>query len=388
MTGSLPIDLQFRGIGRLHLRSGTTKRQTRDAMRAMLRTLYQVGRQDVLRDLKANRITVMQVWEQYRQGKLNEIPTGELVRALATAWAEWLEQKEIAARTRRDYGEAWTRLGAGGGATFVDLPGLLQTHRKGCLGVRARTFNKDRAAILAFVHSILGDTHWLALACRRVAPLKVAKERRLPFHPLTVEQAKALAARLAPHHARTLWLLCLTGMRPEEAFEEIGNRWAVEPDGIRIHGTKSAAAERIVPRVGLLVKPSTKRQAFYQALRAASTRRVVAGGEVVAGPPATTYPKSPQGDKRGGGRVARVSGVGCTPWDGETVTPYDLRRTYSQWLDLARIPQFRQSYYLGHGPKNLDQLYQRMRASSEYLREDAAALEQLVGESVAVRLVK
>lgn len=28
-------------------------------------------------------------------------------------------------------------------------------------------------------------------------------------------------------------------MRPEEAFEEIGNRWEVEPDGIRVHGTKS-----------------------------------------------------------------------------------------------------------------------------------------------------
>jgi hypothetical protein len=68
--------------------------------------------------------------------------------------------------------------------------------------------------------------------------------------------------------------------------------------------------------------------------------------------------------------------------------PYDLRRTYAQWLDLVRIPQFRQSYYLGHGPKNLDQLYQRMQASSEYLREDAAAPGQLVGGSVVVRLVK
>lgn len=343
MTGSLPIDLQFKGIGRLHLRSGTMKRQVRDAMRSMLRTLYQIGRHDVLRDLKANHITVLQIYERYRTGQLAELPTGELMRPLPAAWTEWLEGKEIAARTRRDYGEAWDRLGAGEAATFVDLPGLLQAHRKDCLGVRARTFNKDRAALLAFVHSALGEAHWLALACRRVAPLKVAKDRRMPFHPLTVEQARALGARLKPHHAQTFWLLCLTGMRPEEAFEEIGNRWEVEPDGVRVHGTKSSAADRVVPRVGLLVRPATKRQAFYQALRAAS---------------------------------------------GETVSPYDCRRSYAQWLDLARIPQFRQSYYLGHGPKNLDQLYQRMRASAQHLREDAAALEQLVGESVAVRLVK
>jgi hypothetical protein len=51
-------------------------------------------------------------------------------------------------------------------------------------------------------------------------------------------------------------------------------------------------------------------------------------------------------------------------------------------------PQFRQSYYMGHGPKNLDQPYQRMRVCGQYLREDAAALEQLVGTAVAVRLVK
>ena len=115
----------------------------------------------------------------------------------------------------------------------------------------------------------------------------------------------------------------------------------MEPNGIRVYGTKSAAAERVVPRVGIVVKPSTK--AFYTALRAAS---------------------------------------------GKTVTPYDLRRTYSQWLDLARVPQFRQSYYMGHGPKDLDQLYQRMRACSQYLREDAGALEQLTGAAVAVRLVR
>lgn len=60
----------------------------------------------------------------------------------------------------------------------------------------------------------------------------------------------------------------------------------------------------MVPRVGLLVKATTKRLAFYRALRAASTN---------------------------------------------TVTPYDLRRTYAQWLDLARIPQFRQDYYMAHG---------------------------------------
>jgi hypothetical protein len=57
-------------------------------------------------------------------------------------------------------------------------------------------------------------------------------------------------------------------------FGEHGNAWSVEPDGIRIQGTKSAAADRVVPRVGLLVKPGTGRLAFYRALRTASSKTV------------------------------------------------------------------------------------------------------------------
>jgi hypothetical protein len=99
----------------------------------------------------------------------------------------------------------------------------------------------------------------------------------------------------------------------------------------------------VVPRVGLLVKPATGRLAFYRVLRTAS---------------------------------------------GVTVAPYDLRRTYAQWLDLARIPQFRQDYYTGHGPKDLNVLYKRMREVSAVLEEDAAALGTLVGEPVLLRVVK
>ena len=98
----------------------------------------------------------------------------------------------------------------------------------------------------------------------------------------------------------------------------------------------------MVPRVGVLVKPQTGRLAFYRALRRASEG---------------------------------------------TVSPYDLRRTYAQWLDLARLPQFRQDYYLAHGPRDLNALYKRAREVRQYLIEDAAALERLVGEQGMLRVV-
>jgi integrase len=84
-----------------------------------------------------------------------------------------------------------------------------------------------------------------------------------------------------------------------------------------------------------------------------------ARGHTSARPPAT-------------GRLAFYRALRKT--SGETVSPYDLRRTYAQWLDLARIPQFRQDYYMAHGPKDLNALYKRMRAVAAYLREDAALL--------------
>lgn len=83
------------------------------------------------------------------------------------------------------------------------------------------------------------------------------------------------------------------------------------------------AADRVVPRVGVLVKPGTGRLAFYRHFRTKSD---------------------------------------------DTVSPYDLRRTYAQWLDLARIPQFRQDYYMAHRPRDLNALYKGMREVAGYPR--------------------
>jgi hypothetical protein len=41
---------------------------------------------------------------------------------------------------------------------------------------------------------------------------------------------------------------------------------------------------------------------------------------------------------------------------------------------------------MAHGPRDLNALYKRMREVSGYLRDDAAALEALVGEPVVLRL--
>jgi integrase len=301
-------------------------------MKQMLRTLYQIGRLDVLRDIKAGLVPVQDVYERFRLGRLDQLPSGVLMRPLGAAWDEWLQGKEIAASTRHDYELALCRL-TPTPATLTDLPRLLQAHRKQSRGHRPRTFNKDRAAVLSFLQSALGAHHWLYGECARATPLKIPQSVKLPINPLTVEQAKKLAEKIPPGHLFSFWGLLLTGMRPEEWFEQVGCRWEIEGDGVKIAGTKRPASNRTVPRVGEIVRPMTGRLAFYRALRKASD---------------------------------------------DTVAPYDLRRSYAVWLELAGIPEYRQSYYMAHGPKDLNALYKRQRDCLPHLQEDGIALMQVL----------
>ncbi len=345
MTGSLPIDLQFKGIGRLHVRSGTMRRQTRDAMKQMLRTLYQVGRLDVLRDLKANRVT--------RDAGVRAVPPREAPRVAdrrpdapaSTAWTSGSTQKEIAAAHPR---ATTARRGPVSQARARRRPSPIfppcsATHRKASLGVRARTFNKDRGGAPGLRPCGARRAALARLACKRVRPLKLPKERRLPVqsaHRGAGEGARGDAgSRITPGPSGRS---ASPGCGPKRCSRRSGTAGASSPTGPD-PWHEEPGADRVVPRVGILVKPATGRLAFYRRLR--------------------TH------ERRHG-------------------NPYDLRRTYAQWLDLARIPQFRQDYYMAHGPKDLNALYKRMREVRAYLREDAAALEQLVGEPVMLRLVK
>jgi hypothetical protein len=262
-------------------------------------------------------------------GRLDQLPTGALMRPLDAAWNDWLATKDIAPHTKHDYTLALCRLTTEG-ATVNDLPRLIHAHQKDARGKRPRTFNKDRAAALSFLRSVLGAHHWLYAEVARAQVLKIPESVKLPINPLTVGQAKAVAQKLPIQHLFSFWGMLLTGMRPEEWFEERGCTWTVEGAGVKIAGTKRPASNRTVPKVGEIVKPQTKRLAFYRAL---STHGVA---------------------------------------------PYDLRRSYAVLLELAEIPTYRQDYYRGHGPKDMGTLYKRQKECTPYLVEDAKAIDRLI----------
>lgn len=59
-------------------------------------------------------------------------------------------------------------------------------------------------------------------------------------------------------------------------------------------------------------------------------------------------------------------------------TPYDLRRTYSNWLEAAGIPRTRRRMYMGHGARDVTDLYEQHEVTA-FLVEDGAKLRAFLG---------
>jgi hypothetical protein len=198
----------------------------------------------------------------------------------------------------------------------------------------------------SFLRDTLGQRHDLYKTLADIKPLAEAKQRK--NNPQTVAQIVALALRINRVHVGALWGMTLTGMGPKEFY---GN-WKIEGTGVRIHGTKRKARDRIVP----LVMPD---------------RFSGATGERAL---------TPEYRAR---RFAKALALASA----DTVLPYDLRRTYATWMEAAQIPRSRRRQYMGHASGDVTDIYERHEVA-QYLREDAARLDALVrsGEKETFKL--
>lgn len=72
---------------------------------------------------------------------------------------------------------------------------------------------------------------------------------------------------------------------------------------------------------------------------------------------------------------------------GDTVLPYDLRRTYATWMEAAKIPRTRRRQYMGHTVGDVTDIYEQQEVE-QYLPEDASKLEAFVkaGEKETLKL--
>lgn len=335
-VGTFVIDRCFGPVGRICRASGTTDRDVFTRINGALDDLYQMGRIDLLRALRDRVLHPLELYNAFRQGQLDHLPTAEDLKPFAAALETWLPRLDVAKGTRARYQAELEKLIDGRPkATVADLPRLLAEHREACQrSGQRRTYNMARAAAQAFMRDVLGSGHRLWRAITAVGRLKETPRKG---NPLSVVRVHELAAQLGPTHGPVLWALCVSGMRSGEYWSR---KWEHVGDRVAIHGTKTAGADRFVPFVQPLASPATTYWGFAQAL-----------------------------NKLTGGHVR----------------PHDTRKTFATWAEQAGIPRTRRRMYLGHGRRDITDLYEEADVRA-FLGEDGERLRRFLGGDPAQRL--
>jgi hypothetical protein len=376
--GSFLIDRRLPGVGRFKMASGTSNRAELRAFNDLLSGLAEAGRVDLLRALNAGTYDLRTVLRHWREQSLAELPTGEGLAPLAPALALFLKGREVARKTRQDMTTAFAHLERAAGTTgtvsglSVALRALKETMRE------ARTphaFNKARAYALAFARHTHGKHSPLWNAVSGVDPFTEKERARLmarnemrrqalvrrslsvvefdmackafvdvPIHGGKRGGGKTLRRTVRAAELREMaWTLVTSGMRPQEFWRRDRADWRVVTLGnvIRVEGTKTRAAARFTLALPPVVGPVVGEALFRRAFAAATERAL-----------------------------------------GVSLDVYSLRRTFAAWGEDVRLIETRRKAYLGHGKRDVTDVYLQ-RDVLPYVSRDGAQLRAWIEEQRA-----
>lgn len=339
--GSLIIDRRIRKLGRFKHATGLpdTPRGRKQATgyNEMIDVLLGSGRIDVVRALQAGALAMQDVWPHYRTGTWERIPNAEAMKPLfpltgskAGSVGLWIPKaktpkgRPVSEAHRADLLKSFgilERMEAK--ATVAQLPKLLERLRDQCEAEgKPRKFNKAKAHAQAFLRSTQGKRRSHIWA--DVSDIASMEEQRKDGHPQPPVKALEIRRKLGGAHGAIWWTMCCTGM----GWGELTGRWYVEDDRVHIVGTKRESRDRMVPRIGAPEKPLRAYKAFRVALQSAAPDLV----------------------------------------------PYDGRRTFAHWLEMAGVPRTRRRLYLGHKVADVTDLYEGHDVS-HYIPEDRTRME-------------
>lgn len=330
---TLIIDRTFPGVGRIKKATGTTNPAVRRKLNRMLTALYDDGRLDILRAIRDNNLSLLQVHDAYQRKALDQLPTVETVKALVPTMRAWVDGLRVpddysakhitSMRTTLGYLEA-----AAPKATLHDLPAVLDKLRDSLGKPYPRSFNLARAHCMAFVRATLKRSHELYAQITDIELRKVPKRAERP--DLAPDWMRAMFPSPATDPVDAIaWGMAATGMGAEEYW----GRWAVMADRVRVYGTKRDARVRDVPLVLAPSAPAMHRRTFEDKVRERTNR---------------------------------------------AIEPYDLRRCFSRWMESAGVPRIRRKMYMGHAVGDVTELYERHEVEA-YLRADALKVREWLG---------
>jgi len=321
--GTLMIDLIIPGVGRIAKASGTKKPVEHKRRKKLLNELYERGYLDVLADIRDGRLSIAEVFSKVLQHGYEVFEKRAALANLHHAFSEWMQNKECSDDYRRTLGTTMRYLEAHApSARLVDLPDVAQRLRD---LLPAPSFNRTRAHLMAFAKATMGRRHPSSQGLLDVnrkreqvkrPPVRLSPERMCEYFP----------APLTDYVDAIAWSLVTTGMGAKEYWGE----WAVEEDRIHILGTKRESRNRQIPKVAEPVPPPFSRFMFESRFR----RRT-----------------------------------------GRAVVPYQLRGTYVNWLEDARVTRSRRMMYLGHSAGDTTAKYERHEVSG-FLGGDAALVRE------------
>jgi integrase len=329
---TLPIDVRIKGVGRIHRASGTADKVVRRKIVRMLKALRDAGRLDILRAIRDGHVTLLQVYDAAQRNALADLPIGNTMPLLSTAMRAWIEdaRPDYSAKHIENHDYAQRQFEKEDkDARVADLPRLLEALRKTYGARHPRTFNIYRASALSFARATLKRSHPVYMACLAVEERAVPKRKSKP--QLTVDAIRGFFPNPGENKVdRIAWAMVTTGMHAKEYWGE----WHAEADRIHIGGTKRGGRVRDVPLIQAPALPPLSRDRFQRLFR----------------------------------ERMRATGL----------TPYDLRRTYAQWLESAGIPRTRRKLYMGHGVKDVTDIYERHEVAA-FLVADAKTLGAYLG---------
>lgn len=337
--GSLWVDRIFRDVGRIRRATGTNDRDVFKAIDTMLTQLYQQGRFDLLESLRDRKLSLMEVYAEWRVKGVERLPSAATLGPVIPRWEAWV--KTLGTEHRR-VASTWGKKVLIGhlpnGAPIRALPDVVRAIQV-TFAAKPRAANLMRSFVMAFLRDTVGRGSPIYNEVVSLRPVK--QPRKAPRAKPTLDDVRKIAEALDPQHAASVWTLTLTGMRPKELWV---TPWKVMADRVRIEGSKSAGSFRDVPLLGVVNKPTAAYVTFRRAFKAK-----------------------------------------CADW-----RVYDLRHAYAALLEDAGIPRTRRLLYMGRGPKDVQDLYE-FREVSAYLNTDAerimAHLDQLGGIRPTLKVV-
>jgi integrase len=298
-------------------------------------------RLDILRGIRDGKLEPLAVYAAYASKNPEvELPRADSMNPLRHALAEWLpvatkcgEKHRAAHKTAINYLEKVSRVDS----PVSDLPDILRKLRLQLANDgHPAQFNRIKSSAQAFLRDTVGRN---SNVYRDVSAIdKLTEEKQRENNPQSVADVVDLARKIEGKHLGALWGMCLTGMGPKEYFGD----WKIERGGLHISGTKRKGRVRDVPVV------------FPERFAGASGDKTLT----------TEY-------------RARKFAEALQKASGGRVQPYDLRRTYANWLEDAHIQRTRRRKYLGHAAGDTSDIYEDHEVA-EHLAADAAKLSEFI----------